>query len=105
MAFILWDTAQTEFVAESSYLAQLINEEIAEVTNIPNRGVKQADFFVLKGAYLPGILVETAFITNPREEAMLKDEAFQDEDRAGDRDRDRQIQRGLRQVDRGADLG
>jgi N-acetylmuramoyl-L-alanine amidase len=78
VAFILWDTAQTEFVAESSYLAQLINEEISAVTDIPNRGVKQADFFVLKGAYVPGILVETAFITNPEEEALLRNEAFQD---------------------------
>jgi N-acetylmuramoyl-L-alanine amidase len=40
--------------------------------------VKQADFFVLKGAYVPGILVETAFITNPEEEALLRNEAFQD---------------------------
>jgi N-acetylmuramoyl-L-alanine amidase len=78
VAFILWDTAQTEFVAESSYLAQLIDEEISAATNIPNRGVKQANFFVLKGAYVPSILVETAFITNPEEEAMLKSEAFQD---------------------------
>jgi len=78
VAFILWDTAQNEFVAESSYLAQLVNEELARVLTIPNRGVKQADFSVLTGAYLPGILVETAFITNPQEEAMLRDEAFQD---------------------------
>jgi N-acetylmuramoyl-L-alanine amidase len=77
VAFILWDAAQNEFIAESCYLAQLVNEEMARATKIPNRGVKQADFFVLKGAYLPGILVETAFITNPEEEAMLKDEAFQ----------------------------
>ena len=76
VAFILWDTAQNEFVAESSYLAQLIDQELAKVTGIPNRGVKQADFFVLKGAYLPGILIECAFITNPQEEAMLKDDAF-----------------------------
>jgi N-acetylmuramoyl-L-alanine amidase len=78
VAFILWDTAQNEFVAESSYLAQIVNEELARVLNIPNRGVKQADFSVLTGAYLPGILVEAAFITNPQEEAMLQDEAFQD---------------------------
>ncbi len=78
VAFILWDTAQNEFVAESSYLAQLVNEELSKVLAIPNRGVKQADFVVLKGAYLPGILVEAAFITNPEEEALLKDEAVQD---------------------------
>ena len=77
VAFILWDTAQNEFVVESSHLAQLVDEELASRLTIPNRGVKQANFVVLKGAYLPAILVETAFITNPREEALLKDEAFQ----------------------------
>jgi N-acetylmuramoyl-L-alanine amidase len=77
IAFILWDTAQNEFVAESSHLAQLIDTELAMRLTIPNRGVKQANFVVLKGAYLPAVLLESAFITNPREEALLKDEAFQ----------------------------
>jgi N-acetylmuramoyl-L-alanine amidase len=78
VAFILWDTAQNEFVVESSHLAQLVDEELAKSLNIPNRGVKQADFVVLTGAYLPSVLIETAFITNPREEDLLKDEAFQE---------------------------
>jgi N-acetylmuramoyl-L-alanine amidase len=77
VAFILWDTAQNEFVAESSHLAQLIDTELAMRLTIPNRGVKQANFVVLKGAYLPAVLLETAFITNHREEALLRDEAFQ----------------------------
>jgi N-acetylmuramoyl-L-alanine amidase len=78
VAFILWDTAQNEFVVESSHLAQLLDEELATRLTIPNRGVKQANFVVLKGAYLPAILLEAAFITNPREEALLRDEAFQE---------------------------
>ena len=78
VAFILWDTAQNEFVVESSHLAQLIDEELAKKLTIPNRGVKQANFVVLTGAYLPSVLVETAFITNPHEEELLKDEAFQE---------------------------
>jgi N-acetylmuramoyl-L-alanine amidase len=78
VAFILWDTAQNEFVVESSHLAQLIDEELATRLTIPNRGVKQADFVVLTGAYLPAVLVETAFITHPGEEGLLKDDAFQE---------------------------
>ncbi|MFH1314416.1 MAG: N-acetylmuramoyl-L-alanine amidase [Candidatus Eisenbacteria bacterium] len=78
VAFILWDTAQNEFVVESSHLAQLIDEELATRLTIPNRGVKQANFIVLTGAYLPAILVETAFVTNHNEERLLKDEAFQE---------------------------
>ena len=76
--FILWDTAQNEFVVESSHLAQLVDEELAEDLTIRNRGVKQAAFVVLAGVYLPAVLVETAFISNPREEELLKDDAFQD---------------------------
>jgi N-acetylmuramoyl-L-alanine amidase len=78
LAFILWDTAQNEFVVESSHLAQLVNEEMHKHLTIKNRGVKQAGFVVLSGVYLPAVLVETAFITNPREESLLKDEAFQE---------------------------
>jgi N-acetylmuramoyl-L-alanine amidase len=78
LAFILWDTAQNEFVVESSHLAQIVNEEMHERLTLKNRGVKQAGFVVLAGVYLPAVLVETAFITNPREEALLKDEAFQE---------------------------
>jgi N-acetylmuramoyl-L-alanine amidase len=78
IAFILWDTAQNEFVVESSHLAQLVDEELARDLKIKNRGVKQASFVVLAGVYLPAVLVEAAFITNPREEELLADAAFQD---------------------------
>jgi N-acetylmuramoyl-L-alanine amidase len=78
LAFILWDTAQNEFVVESSHLAQMVNEEMHDYLTLKNRGVKQAGFVVLAGVYLPAVLVETAFITNPREEKLLKDEAFQE---------------------------
>jgi N-acetylmuramoyl-L-alanine amidase len=46
---------------------------------IPNRGVKQAGFYVLGGAAMPAILVEIGFVTNPREERRLKDSAYRDE--------------------------
>jgi len=40
--------------------------------------VEQASFAVLKAPDIPSILVETAFISNPEEEARLNDEAYQD---------------------------
>jgi N-acetylmuramoyl-L-alanine amidase len=41
--------------------------------------VEQAGFAVLKAPDIPSILVETAFISNPEEEARLSDETYQDQ--------------------------
>ncbi len=43
---------------------------------IKNKGVKKAPFVVLIGADVPSVLVETSFITNPREEKRLKSKAY-----------------------------
>jgi N-acetylmuramoyl-L-alanine amidase len=40
-----------------------------------NRGVKKAPFFVLIGATMPAILAEMAFLSNPREENLLRQSA------------------------------
>ena len=44
----------------------------------PDRGVKQAPFVVLVGAYMPAILVETAFVSNASEARLLSSSGFQD---------------------------
>jgi N-acetylmuramoyl-L-alanine amidase len=41
-------------------------------------GVKQGPFYVLVGASMPSILVETAFLSNAAEESRLKDPAYQE---------------------------
>lgn len=74
--FILWDLAQNEYLRESSVLAETVQGELDRRLSLKSRGVKQAPFFVLNGAFMPAILFETAFITNPREEALLNDPAF-----------------------------
>jgi N-acetylmuramoyl-L-alanine amidase len=38
--------------------------------------VKQANFVVLQGANMPAVLIETAFLSNPSEEALLADPEF-----------------------------
>jgi N-acetylmuramoyl-L-alanine amidase len=76
---ILWDLAQSEFQAESSRLAETMLDTVTQALRIPNRGVKQAGFYVLGGAAMPAILVEIGFVTNPREEKRLKDPRYRDE--------------------------
>ena len=75
--FILWDLAQNEYLRESSTLAESVQEEIDRRLALRSRGVKQAGFFVLNGAFMPAILFEMAFISNPKEESLLDDPAFQ----------------------------
>ena len=62
---------------ESQALARVVQSEVAQALGEPDRGVRTADFYVLVNTPMPSILVETAFITNPSEEAMLRDPATQ----------------------------
>jgi N-acetylmuramoyl-L-alanine amidase len=76
---ILWDLAQSEFQQESSRLAEIVLDSMTEALRIPNRGVKQAGFYVLGGAAMPAILIEIGFVTNPREERRLKESKYRDD--------------------------
>ncbi|MBU1487685.1 N-acetylmuramoyl-L-alanine amidase, partial [bacterium] len=81
--FILADMAQLEFIEESIDLCGLIQKEVIKKINIVDRGIKSAFFYVLKDALMPSVLVEAAFITNPFEEAKLRDAEFREEVASG----------------------
>jgi N-acetylmuramoyl-L-alanine amidase len=74
---ILFDLRQNDTIRRSSELAEILIDAVGEDTRLTTRGVKQAGFTVLKAPEIPSVLVETAFITNPREAAILKDVQFQ----------------------------
>ncbi len=74
---VLLDMAQTEFLQESEDLAGFIQNGIVARTGLLNRGVKQAGFYVLNGVFMPAVLVETAFLSNPEDERKLKSSSFQ----------------------------
>lgn len=78
LEFIMADVIQNEFLREASRLSVLVEEAIAEKTGLPARGPQGAGFYVLKGSYMPGILVETAFLSNPDEALLLKQDNFRD---------------------------
>ena len=78
LSFILLDMVQNEHQKESEELSKLIQGELANSLRIPDRGVDQAGFFVLNRAYMPAVLVETAFISNPAEEKLLRKKEFQE---------------------------
>jgi N-acetylmuramoyl-L-alanine amidase len=76
---ILWDLAQSAYMEESSVLAEVVQDSMTAALRIPNRGVKQAGFYVLGGAAMPAILIEVGFVTNRREERRLRDGRYRDE--------------------------
>jgi hypothetical protein len=47
-----------------------------QITGLHDRGVKVANFYVLKYTVMPAILVEAAFISNPQEEQLLREDIF-----------------------------
>lgn len=79
VASILDDLAQKAFLEDSERLAVEVQTQLNRLAGIKERGVKQARFVVLRSAAMPAVLVETAFISNPKEEQKLKDPAFVDQ--------------------------
>ena len=71
-ALIMATMAQSMFMKESEDLASIIQMELDKKLETPNRGVKQAGFYVLIGASMPNALVEVGFISNPAEEKQLR---------------------------------
>lgn len=67
---------------QSTDLARIVQNSLFKhlsqnYSNVYNRGVKSARFYVLTGANMPAILVETSFITNKVEEKRLRNTAYQ----------------------------
>ena len=77
LASVLLDLSQGASMSASIDAAELVMQELYKIGNITNRGVKHAGFLVLKSPDIPSMLVETAFISNPTEEARLLDPKHQ----------------------------
>lgn len=70
---ILWDMLYTYNRGESIALASDICRAVGDNLNVRIIGVKNARFEVLRGARMPAVLVEVGFLSNIREEQLLKD--------------------------------
>ena len=65
------------YLDQSIEFAALIQKYITNTEGYSDRGVKQAGFLVLHQVNMPSVLVETGFLTNPDEEKILTDDAYQ----------------------------
>lgn len=71
LSFIINDMAQNEHLRESSDLAGEVQRRMKATHPGTDRGVKQANFAVLRGSFMPAILVEVGFGTNRQEATYL----------------------------------
>jgi len=70
-------TALESQIDESRMLASFIQRELVNRLQRDDKGVREANFLVLRSSSIPAVLVEVAFISNPEEEKLLADPAFQ----------------------------
>ncbi len=77
LARTLLDLSQTATITDSLRLARQVLDELDGINDLHSGHVEQAGFAVLKSPDIPSILVETAFISNPEEEARLNDRNYQ----------------------------
>ena len=71
---ILFDMMQTDVLAKSEMLAEVSLDQLFDVGTVYGRGVKQAGFAVLKSPRMPSVLVEAAFLSNRKENKMLRND-------------------------------
>ena len=77
LARTLLDLSQTAAINDSLKVGRAVLNEIGGINRLHKSDVEQAGFGS-QGAGHPSILVETAFISNPEEEARLNDDAYQE---------------------------
>ncbi|MFV2030854.1 MAG: N-acetylmuramoyl-L-alanine amidase [Gammaproteobacteria bacterium] len=77
IASVLLDLSQTATIQDSLELGSKVLKQMGKLSRLNNRAVQQAEFAVLKAPDMPSILVETAFISNPREEKNLRSSKYQ----------------------------
>ena len=79
LASVLLDLSTSAQISDSLKLGSAILGEIGGINRLHRGSVEQAGFAVLKAPDIPSVLIETAFISNPEEEAKLLDEDYQNQ--------------------------
>ncbi|RFB65823.1 MULTISPECIES: N-acetylmuramoyl-L-alanine amidase [unclassified Herbaspirillum] len=79
LASVLLDLSTTAQINDSLRIGNAVLKEIGGINKLHKGAVEQAGFAVLKAPDIPSILIETAFISNPEEEAKLTDNSYQDD--------------------------
>jgi N-acetylmuramoyl-L-alanine amidase len=78
LAEVLLDLSMSSTVNESISFGREVLSELKKIGRVHSKRVEQAGFVVLKSPDVPSILVETAYITNPSEEKLLRSKRHQE---------------------------
>ncbi len=78
LAQVLLDLSQNAAISASTSVGERVIRRMGHVTPMRRTEVQQAPFLVLKSPDIPSLLIETAYISNPNEEAALHDPQHQD---------------------------
>jgi N-acetylmuramoyl-L-alanine amidase len=70
--FILVSMAHSAYMKYSEKFSEYLDKHFSSGFGLPNRGVKQAGFYVLVGASMPGVLIESGFLSNKKDADYLK---------------------------------
>jgi N-acetylmuramoyl-L-alanine amidase len=70
--FILVNMAHSTYMKYSEKFAEMLDKQLTANLKLSSRGVKQAGFYVLVGASMPNVLIETGFLSNTNDAAFLK---------------------------------
>jgi len=76
-SFIMFEFIQNKFVEQSINFASSVRNEMKDCVKWKDRGVKQAEYLVLRKSSMPRILIELDFLTNPDAVSFLTSEAGQ----------------------------
>ena len=75
---VLTASAGNSFNRNNYRLAYEVHKNLLAFTRAPDRGVRHARFFVIRNAVCPAILIETGFVTHPKEGPLLNNTAYQE---------------------------
>ena len=70
--FILVNMAHSTYMKYSEKFAEMLDKQLTANLQLSSRGIKQAGFYVLVGASMPNVLIETGFLSNTNDAAFLK---------------------------------
>lgn len=74
---IILTLMQNAYIAQSAKFASQVESEFKTNTKLKSRGVKQAGFLVLWKTAMPGVLIETGFLTNAEDRKTLSKDSGQ----------------------------